>query len=223
MISTGNDIVSLEAIDITRTKNPKFYLKFLSEEERSIYDQPGFNAIPFESFVWLLWSIKEAAFKYLQRLTPALIFTPLKFEVTHLKITSTEDINLLNNTEGFINEENHITTGMVNYNGAVLCSVSHVNKMFVNSVVNISADFSEICCGVRQITDSDPQQQSDMVRTFLESRLKKIFGAQTTSIIKNPESIPTAFLGPNQLPVAISLSHHGQLIAYSFNKTVIEL
>ena len=223
MISTGNDIVSLEDIDITRTKNPKFYLKFLSEEERSIYDQPGFKAIPFESFVWLLWSIKEAAFKYLQRLTPALVFTPIKFEVTQLKISSTGNVNPLIDTEGFVTKENHTITGMVNYSGTVLCSVSLINKTFAHSVVNSSADFSEISCGVKQITDPDPQQQSDAVRTFLESGLKKIFRAQTTSIIKSPESIPTAFLGPNQLPVAVSLSHHGRLIAYSLNKTVIEL
>src|ERR1700691_5688102 len=86
MISAGNDIISLNAINITRTKQEKFYSKILSPTEKELYNQAEFTTIPFENFVWLLWSIKESAYKYLKRNNPGLVFIPIKFTVKQLLI-----------------------------------------------------------------------------------------------------------------------------------------
>src|ERR1700740_2467205 len=85
MISAGNDVVSLAAIDITRTNQHKFYSKILSDSEIPLYNEFSLAQIPFEHFVWLLWSIKESAYKFLQRNNPGLIFTPVKFVVNDLQ------------------------------------------------------------------------------------------------------------------------------------------
>ncbi len=53
MLSTGNDIVALNAINVTRTKQPQFYSKILTPSEAELYNQPDFAALPFEIFVWL--------------------------------------------------------------------------------------------------------------------------------------------------------------------------
>jgi len=68
MTRGGNDIVSLQAINRTRTRQPRFYSKILADSELTLYKEGGFAAIPFEIFVWLCWSIKESAFKYLHTL-----------------------------------------------------------------------------------------------------------------------------------------------------------
>ena len=86
MISAGNDVVSLAAIDVTRTNQHRFYSKILSEAEIPLYNEFDFVQIPFEIFVWLLWSVKESAYKFLQRNQPGLLFTPVKFVVTNLRV-----------------------------------------------------------------------------------------------------------------------------------------
>src|SRR5215469_9103806 len=92
MTSAGNDIVSFSAINSARTKQQRFYSKILTTAEENIYRQPGFASIPFENFVWLLWSVKESAYKYLKRANPALIFTPVKFIVRQLDAPEQADM-----------------------------------------------------------------------------------------------------------------------------------
>ena len=72
MISAGNDIVSLTATNVTRTKSPEFYSKIISPAEKALFDTLDQEVLPFHRFVWLLWSVKESAFKYLHRLDPIL-------------------------------------------------------------------------------------------------------------------------------------------------------
>ena len=67
MISTGNDIVALKAINVARTKQQKFYNKIITGSEKALYEGQFSERLPFEYFVWLAWSVKESVFKYLQR------------------------------------------------------------------------------------------------------------------------------------------------------------
>src|ERR1700742_5173867 len=99
--STGNDIVALKAIDVARTHLPNFYSKILTPPEKSIYDDKVKDGLPFELFVWLLWSIKESAYKFLQRNNPSLVFSPSKIIILALDHPSaiiSEDFN--EETEG---------------------------------------------------------------------------------------------------------------------------
>jgi phosphopantetheinyl transferase (holo-ACP synthase) len=84
MRSTGNDIVALGAIDRQRSNQIQCYSKILSVSEQALYARQDFKAMPFENFVWLLWSVKESAYKYLKRLRPDLLFAPVKIVVQGL-------------------------------------------------------------------------------------------------------------------------------------------
>src|SRR6202012_724665 len=86
MISAGNDIVSLTATNVTRTKSPEFYSKIISPAEKALFETVDQSVLPFDLFVWLLWSVKESAYKYLRRLDAQVIFTPVKFEVQSIEI-----------------------------------------------------------------------------------------------------------------------------------------
>src|ERR1700761_9130738 len=86
MTSTGNDIVALKAINIARTKQPNFYSKILSVSEKDLYDQPFSDKIPFENFVWLCWSIKESAYKFLDRIVPDRVFSPTRTIVSSIEL-----------------------------------------------------------------------------------------------------------------------------------------
>src|SRR5450756_2548986 len=86
MKSAGNDIVALRSVDKQRTSQFRFYSKILSALEQALYHQPQFTEMPFENYVWLLWSVKESAYKYLKRTFPSLVFSPIKFVIQHIKI-----------------------------------------------------------------------------------------------------------------------------------------
>ncbi|MGZ3833295.1 MAG: 4'-phosphopantetheinyl transferase family protein, partial [Mucilaginibacter sp.] len=86
MISTGNDIVALKTINIARTKQQNFYRKIISASEKDLYDRQISDKLPFDVFVWLLWSVKESGYKYLQRITPELVFSPTKIIITQLAL-----------------------------------------------------------------------------------------------------------------------------------------
>src|ERR1700722_17847158 len=86
--STGNDIVDLAATDPQRTGNYRFYSRILSAEEVALYDQPVLHELPFDRYVWLLWSIKESVYKYTSRTDAGLVFAPLTIPVLHLHLPS---------------------------------------------------------------------------------------------------------------------------------------
>ena len=83
MLGTGNDIVALAAINVERTRQSNFYSKILSLSEQQLYNELQ-SQLPFENFVWLAWSVKESAYKFLKRFMPDLVFSPTKIMITNL-------------------------------------------------------------------------------------------------------------------------------------------
>jgi phosphopantetheinyl transferase (holo-ACP synthase) len=214
MISTGNDIVSLNAINVTRTKQQKFYSKILTPAETALHNGRQFAAIPFESFVWLLWSIKEAAFKFLQRANPALLFSPTKFEVKQLQLPAGFEMAHFTSEEiisvGF--DDKTAIYGLILYENNMLYTRSLLYNELIMSVVNADDDFSNIHWGIKSINSAGNDTQSAAVREFLMSTLQ-LQGINRPIISKNLHSIPGLLY--NGVVVPVSLSHHERFVAYS--------
>src|SRR5205809_451717 len=83
MTGLGNDLIDLKLTDAARTQSPRFYSKILADTEQRLYHNLT-AALSFQQFVWLLWSIKESAYKAMQRHQPHLVFTPVKVEVVNV-------------------------------------------------------------------------------------------------------------------------------------------
>lgn len=218
MISTGNDIVSVNAINITRTKQYKFYSKILSGSENPLYKEFGLAGIPFENFVWLLWSIKESAYKFLQRNDPDLIFTPVKFVVKSLFLPSAYAVVSFNaiKTEGTGFNNVACIKGVISFGPYTLYSRSIIHHEFIHSVVNYYDNFESICWGVKLIDDSSNENQSKEVRSFLFERLKLLYGSSDFKIRKNHRGCPMLLKGTEECATPVSLSHHENIIGYSF-------
>jgi phosphopantetheinyl transferase (holo-ACP synthase) len=218
MISTGNDIVSLNAINITRTKQHKFYSKILSDSENPLYNEFGLAGIPFENFVWLLWSIKESAYKFLQRNEPGLIFTPIKFMVEGLYLPSDYVTSSFGTTQsegtGFDNQ--NCIKGVVAFGQHTLYSCSLIRREFIFSVVNHGDSFEKTCWGIKLIDNPDHENQSKEVRLFLIEKLQQLYGANDFNISKSSHNCPILLKGTEVSAIPVSLSHHEQFIAYSF-------
>jgi phosphopantetheinyl transferase (holo-ACP synthase) len=213
MNSSGNDIVSLNAIDINRTLQPRFYSKILAASEITAYDQYK-DTISLENFVWLLWSIKESAYKFLQRNNPDLVFSPTRCIINHLDIpaeySTDESIAILQDT-GFDNQP--VFKSIIKVGTETLYSRSVVNSDFIFSVVNEDNDFDDTGWGVKWINDASSDNQSAEVRTFLLAKLKSDLSSNNLQIVKNNHGCPTLLSGEVDIP--ISLAHHGHWVGYS--------
>jgi len=221
MISAGNDVVSLTAIDAARTNQHKFYSKILSDSEIPLYNELSLAGIPFENFVWLLWSIKESAYKFLQRFDAALIFTPVKFVVESLRVPLG---NFVNNFNGIVLEdtgfENHVAvTGVVKFEMTALHSCSLLYDDLISTVVNDSNNFQRTCWGFKSIDDPSPENQSKEVRLFLIERLTKVYGDLDLKVEKNENGCPVLLKANDKMNIPVSLSHHESIIGYSFTNS----
>jgi len=215
MNSTGNDIVSLNAIDIASTQQPRFYSKILCAAEVALY-KAGLATIPFEHYVWLLWSIKESAYKFLQRNNADLIFSPTKFIVEQLEMP--EYITTLNSSqiEGSGFAEMPVYKSVVNFGCETLFGISIVTREFIFSVVNHNDSFDDTCWGVQKIAHTDSQSQSIAVRNILINKLKETLSFDGLVITKNQHCCPILNNCNDVINIPISMAHHDQWVGYSF-------
>lgn len=201
MTSTGNDIVALKAIHVARTKQPNFYSRIITSAEQELYYAELQAQLPFEHFVWLVWSVKESAFKYLKRFDPDLIFSPSKMRTVELK-RAAEQLN-----------------GMVQSGNQLLYFQSNINSEFIFSMVNDTADFSETYWDIKQIESTEPVAQSAAVREFLLDRLDQLFPGNDLQIAESPHGWPVILDEEGELPAPVSFTHHDHFVAYSFQLT----
>lgn len=212
MISTGNDIVALKAINVARTTQPNFYQKIISVSEKALFDQLS-DRIPLEHFVWLLWSVKESAYKYLQRITPGLVFSPTRTIINQIELPS---------DNAPIKLEGCDFTGESVYKGAVtiadekLYFRSIISEDFIFSVVNGSNDFENTCWGIGSIDSTEPDEQSKAVRNILTGRLNAIYPGSELQVDKAPQGYPVIIKDGIEIPVPVSFAHHDHYVAYSF-------
>lgn len=218
MISIGNDIISLNDIDIIRTKQSKFYSKILTGAEIELYEEQATGRLPFEIYTWLYWSVKESAYKYLQRITPLLLFSPSKFIVNHLQypLVNRIMVDQTQLTQGCGFKDEAVYETIINYGENKLYGSSLINQDFIFSVVHSNQNFDKICWGVKLIDNPGTEHQSAAVRKFAIEKLRIYFKTVNISIDKSPYGYPTVIKDDKEVKIPLSLSHHGHRVAYSF-------
>ncbi|HEX3385057.1 MAG TPA: 4'-phosphopantetheinyl transferase superfamily protein, partial [Mucilaginibacter sp.] len=188
MNSAGNDIVAITAIDVARTRQPKFYSRIMTSAENELYSGQLSELIPFEHFVWLVWSVKESAYKFMKRFDPELIFSPSKMAIGQLS---------------FFGE---YFEGAVRFGEQILCSKSFLNEDYIFSFVNNDDDFSDIHYDIKKVGSSDPDDQSNAVRELLLHKLNHIFPESNLHIIKNSHGWPVITREGEELPIPVSFT-----------------
>lgn len=213
MISTGNDIVALKAINVARTQQQNFYSKIITVSEKALYDEQFSGRPPFEQFIWLAWSVKESVFKYLQRINPNLIFSPSKIKITGLSFPSVGGVS---NFEGQDFNSKMVYQGEVDFGPHTFYSRTIISEDFIFSVVNHTNSFEKVMWGIKKIDSTDADDQSKAVRTFALAMLNTLFPGSELEIDKNRYSCPIILKDEVEIPVPISLAHHDHWVAYSF-------
>ncbi|MDO6429995.1 4'-phosphopantetheinyl transferase superfamily protein [Flavitalea sp. BT771] len=201
-ISIGNDIVAMDAIDAGRTMLPVFYSRILSPDELELYSKKDFPALPFEQFVWLLWSIKESVYKCVKRQNAHLNFSPQKIIVKQLKQSADPSASY---------------HSFVRFNSTLIYARSRVSdKCIYTLATNDPARFDNICWDVQQIEQTDHIHQSKSVRSFVIERLQHYFPGDNLLIEKAEAGYPILVRNSTVTNLPISFSHHHNLIFYSF-------
>lgn len=199
MKSAGNDIVALAAVDIQRTISPNFYSKFIIPRERDLYEQSSaMKTVPFYSFVWLLWSVKESAYKYVKRLQPELIFSPSKFVVECVEAC-----------DDFLH-------GMVSFKDFKLYYRSRLTEDYISTAVDDSKSFEGVFYDTHQIDKSDNDSQSKAVRELALQKLTTALKLGNLIISKADAGYPVIWQAGEQLDIPLSFAHHDCFVGYSF-------
>ena len=216
MKSVGNDIVALRSVDKQRTSQFRFYSKILSALEQALYHQPQFAEIPFENYVWLLWSVKESAYKYLKRTIPGSVFSPTKIIIQHIEIPVGP---LINKFEGIQWESNgyneEFYRGKVIYGSHTFYFQSKISEEWIATVVNDNENFENVWWGIQSIDDAGYYHQSKAVRTLLLNKLNSFFPGDL-QVEKNPVGYPVILKDLEDLHIPVSLAHDDRFVAYSF-------
>lgn len=215
MKSAGNDIVALNAIDIQRTRDIRFYSKFITDNELAIYQQQS-TTLTFEIFVWLLWSIKESAYKYQQRHDAGLIFSPIKFVVEHLNIPPNFTLTPINGNHWDNDTPTNYITGTVSFGNTQLYFQSYITPDLISSVVNDDEPFAQVHWGIQSIKQTDSEHQSIAVRKLALAKLRSVSNADNLRIINSDIGYPVVMEGTTPLDVALSFAHHDRWVGYSF-------
>jgi phosphopantetheinyl transferase (holo-ACP synthase) len=205
VISAGNDIVALNLVDKQRTLLPAFYSKFITPAELSLHQE---SAISFENFVWLLWSVKESAYKYLKRNYENAVFSPSKLIIQNLSIPTERDSVYLD-TDQLVDI---FYDGVMSTGSSTMKFKSAINHQFIATIINEG----NVYWGIQTIPEGDYHNQSNSVRLFALAKLNEIILADDLWIDKHPSGYPFIMNGRHQLETAISFAHHGCYVSYAF-------
>lgn len=217
IISAGNDIVDLQAIDTERTREPRFYSKFITGPETQLPSLPQLAAMPTEYFAWLLWSVKESVYKFEQRHNPGLVFSPSKIVVEHITPALSMACATTGPIEGQGFDEQPCYNSIIAFNQNKFYSRSIITSGFIVTVVNNSDNFENMYWGVKPIEDSSPAYQSIQVREFILKKLGTFFEFNQLNIVKMPSGCPILHDGLTETSIPVSLAHHGHYVAYAFH------
>ncbi|GAB3910740.1 4'-phosphopantetheinyl transferase family protein [Mucilaginibacter boryungensis] len=215
MQGIGNDIIALNAIDILRTNKRAFYTKILAKSEQQLY-KDSFPAIPFHLYVWLLWSVKESAYKCLQRQQTDLVFSPTGTVITNLSTPNQSIPNAADILENTDFDKDACFSSIIEFNTHKLYARSIIyGDELIHTVASTDADFNHINWGIKHIEQIDPESQSLAVRGFLLNRLKTDFPGRELAVQKHSSGYPYITIPEKQL--AVSLSHHGHWVGYAYS------
>jgi len=217
MQSAGNDIISLGSINKQRSKDSRFYTKILSASEQALYQQPECMGMLLEHFVWLAWSIKESAYKYLKRGFPDLVFSPTRIIIQHIEFPKDKRSTGFKESQWQGNASDETCyKGTVIFGSTTLYFRSKIYSELIATVVNDDENFEHVSWGIRMIGQTDAAHQSKEVRSFLLYTLNTILPFPDLQIEKSPVGYPVVLQGTKELKMPVSFAHHGRFIAYSF-------
>ena len=194
----GNDIVDLALAKAeSNWKRPRFLDKIFTEkEQRYIHEYPR----P-DKMVWLLWSMKESAYKLQVQLYKKRFYAPKKFACTVLKL----------------NEKD--SQGKVICDDFTCFTQSEISNQFVYSISRLEKKEGYLS-QTFLLNNSNLKTQHEVVYSRAKMQFAELSGESIDQIIlkKNDHGIPCFYLKKDKLNIAVSMTHHGNYGAFAIDK-----
>jgi len=187
----GNDIVDLKLAAMqSNWKHNRFLDKVFTKDEQEFI----FNSkTPFK-MVWMLWSMKESAYKMYVQQTSKRFFNPKKLQC---KLTSE-------------------TEGTVEVNGKEYITKSQINNNFIYTIASSITDENILSTAFKLNNSSYSFQHEESHRKLIDVISKKQrLSSKDIHVKKNKVGVPKLFLNTKELPTSFSISHHGHYGAYA--------
>ncbi|QHI39110.1 hypothetical protein IMCC3317_45110 [Kordia antarctica] len=189
----GNDIVDLKVAAIeSNWKRPRFLGKVFSEDEQCRI----LNSENQSQMVWLLWSMKEAAYKIYVQQNGERFFNPKKLSC-----------ELVSKSEG-----------LVTFNGNQYITKSEISDDFINTLAYSEARETTITHHFK-IEDNSYKIQSHTAKQKLLksfSELKKV-SIKNLEIKKDKNNVPRLFYKGDEQTDSFSIAHHGFYGGYAIS------
>ncbi len=186
----GNDIVDLTITSPINWQRNGFLQKvFTPTEQHYILNSEK----PFQ-LVWLLWSMKESAYKMYMQQGGKRMFAPQKFEC-------------------FLEKADK---GMVFVEHLIYQTKSKFTKKYIHTIA-YKTQFEGITKLI-SFTDTSEKNQSKQTHMLLKEEIakhKKI-KLDSLTILKNKRDIPQLYYNNKRLKIPFSISHHGTYGAIVF-------
>lgn len=194
----GNDIVDLKQASIDSPKNFKglrwkrFLNKIFTEEEQGFIED---SKNQFET-VWLLWSMKEAAYKIHVRRYEKRTFNPKKLKC----------------------EIYYRIRGKVTIDDHDYYTASQINKDYIYTTATSEQNITPISDCLR-LEDLAYENQYKVARSEALFRFSKLKNTPINSleIIKNKEGVPYLFIDGKKQDNSLSITHHGAYCGFTLN------
>ena len=186
----GNDIVDLNLAKTQSNWQRKgFGDKIFTEKEQQFIK----NASDAFTMVWLLWSMKESAYKIYSRQNNIRFFAPKKFEC---------DINSRKRTVN-INNNTYFTKSTISNTSIYTIATLNANDLITTDFFRLKSDTY--------------QNQHNTTYKYLKYAISNQFNIPISNIKikKDDNGIPQVSKVQN---LSLSISHHGTFGAYAFLK-----
>lgn len=218
----GNDVIDLKlAREKHKWQRPRFLEKLFTEAEREFI----LDAVDPELRVWLLWSMKESAYKIVARMEGRRFYAPKQFECEvknkFLRKGYVPPTSLsVHDSQNTDREVGDTLGGRITYGKSTFTTQSIITSNFIHTIAyssqNSTAQFTQKHF---QTPRTNHRHQSH----FTHQELLKCYAEQTgihpknLSIQKDQLNIPRLFQHKKALSTHISLSHHGNYGAFAIN------
>ncbi len=186
----GNDIVDLESARSQSNWERKGFLNkiFTSSEQECIHNAEN----PFLT-VWLLWSMKESAYKINVQQYTQRFFAPKKLECR---------LNAGNKGLVYYKSNRYYTTSEITN-----------NFIFTSATLIEEQDVTTTCFKLESLASSESEQTYHKLKLLISENYKVSIHA--INIIKNSVGVPQLYLNNQVLHIPLSLTHHGDYGAVS--------
>lgn len=197
----GNDIVDMnDERNFNRSSQQRFLNKLFTASEQKLIassDMP-------DHMVWILWSIKESAYKVINKYTGERSYAPLSYEV------KMKEVNVLNTA---------FLESTVAVSDTILFARTFVTENFIYSNASTSLSLlNSVKWKIEERSVMNPEQQSIAIREFAKKHIAEHTGINISGIFisKDNAGVPLVYID-NKISgeVSLSLTHDGNYSAYA--------